>query len=126
MIKKKSIYKCEVCGNVVESLWNGNPAIVCCNKPMTELNGDREDGATEKHIPVIERDGNKVTVKVGEVPHPMAPEHYILCVEVLAGDRVYRQDFVEGTTVAEATFLVEETDVSARAYCNLHGLWNSK
>ena len=126
MLEKKAVYKCDVCGNVVEGLWNGKPGIICCAKPMTKLEPNTVDAAVEKHVPVIVREGNNVTVKVGEVAHPMTKEHYILFVEVLAGDKVYRHDFKEGDEVAEATFLIEEQDLTARAYCNLHGFWSSK
>jgi superoxide reductase len=128
MMKKKSVYKCDICGNLVESLWNGQPAVSCCGQPMRELTPNTTDAAVEKHVPVIVRDGNKVTVKVGEVPHPMTPEHYILFVELLVGDKVLRHDFKEGDTVAEAVFMVEATDapLSAREYCNLHSFWGTK
>ena len=125
MIEKKQVYKCEICDNIVESLWDGKTDISCCGKPMTKLEPNTVDAATEKHVPVIERDGNIVTVKVGEVAHPMTPEHYILFVEVIAGDKVYRHDFQAGDTVAEAKFCIAETDLVARAYCNLHGFWSS-
>lgn len=125
-VEKKAIYKCETCGTVVESLWNGKPPVECCGKTMDKLEANVEDAAVEKHVPVIERDGNKVIVKVGEVAHPMAPDHYILFIEVVAGNKVYRQDLVEGDTVAEAVFTIEEQDIYARAYCNKHGLWTSK
>jgi len=128
MIRKKSVYKCDVCGNLVESLWDGEPALVCCEKPMRELVPNTTDAAKEKHVPVIIKDGNKVTVKVGEVPHPMTPEHYILFVELVVGDNVLRHDFKGGDTVAEATFVVEDPDAPmvAREYCNLHGFWATK
>ena len=128
MLRKKSIYKCEVCGNIIESLWNGKTTISCCGQPMQELVADTVDAAREKHVPVIEKNGNKVTVKVGSVPHPMLPEHYILFVELLVGDKVLRHDFKEGDTVAEAVFMVEDPNapMTAREYCNLHGLWASK
>jgi superoxide reductase len=77
-------------------------------------------------VPVIERDGNRVRVKLGEVPHPMTKEHYILFIEVVAGEKVYRHDFKEGDEKAEATFLIEEQDLIARAFCNLHGFWATK
>jgi superoxide reductase len=92
---------------------------------MKELVANTTDGAKEKHVPVIIRQGNRVTVKVGDVAHPMTKEHYILFVELIAGDNVYRHDFKEGDPVAEATFIVENETVSltAREYCNLHGFW---
>ena len=128
MIEKGQVYVCDHCGNVVESLWNGKPSIQCCGEDMRKLEPNTKDAAVEKHVPVIERNGNKVTVKVGEVPHPMTPEHYILFIELIAGNKTYRHDFKEGDTVAEATFLVDEsvTDLVAREFCNLHGFWATK
>jgi superoxide reductase len=129
MIRKKSIYKCDVCGNVVESLWNGNRGtLVCCDQPMRELVPNTTDAVKEKHVPVIFRNGNKVTVKVGEIAHPMTPEHYILFVELVVNDKVLRHDFKEGDTVAEAVFMIEDPNVqlTAREFCNLHGFWGTK
>jgi len=126
MIEKKAVYRGAKSGAIVESLWNGEQTIECDGEALTKLEPNTTDAATEKHVPVIERDGNKVTVKVGSAAHPMTPQHYILFVEILAGNKVYRHDFQEGDTVAEATFLIEEQDLVARAYCNLHGFWSSK
>lgn len=129
MLEKKKVYKCEKCGNIVEGLWNGKPSVSCCGQPMTELVANTVDAAQEKHVPVIENDGSKVTVKVGSVAHPMTSEHYILFIELIAGDKVYRKDLKEGETVPEATFCVcadEGVALTARAYCNLHGFWASK
>ena len=100
MLKKKNVYKCDVCGNIVEGLWNGKPSISCCGQPMRELVPNTTDAAVEKHVPVIIRDGKKVTVKVGEAAHPMTPEHYILFVELISGNTLMRHDFVEGDTIA--------------------------
>ena len=127
MLKKKSVYKCVGCGAVVEALWNGGETLFCCEKEMKELVPNTTDAAVEKHVPVIEREGNRVTVKVGEVAHPMASDHYILFVELMAGDKVLRHDFKEGDSVAEATFLVDENvEVKAREFCNIHGFWGTK
>lgn len=128
MIKKGNVYKCLKCGNVVESLWNGNPDLFCCGTQMIELKANTSDGAKEKHVPVIERNGKKVTVKVGSAAHPMTSEHYILFVELFAGDTILRHDFKEGDSVAEAVFYVEDENAPlwAREYCNLHGLWATK
>lgn len=128
MSVKKSVYKCDLCGNVIEELWDGQTEPQCCGQEMTRMEPNTVDAAKEKHVPVIEREGTKVTVKVGEVAHPMTAEHYILFVEVLTGDDVYRHDFKVGDTEATATFLIDEskTDLVARAYCNLHGFWASK
>jgi superoxide reductase len=126
MIYKKDIYKCTHCGNVVESLWNGGVDVQCCGEAMEKLVGNTTDAAVEKHVPVIIRDGDTVTVKVGEASHPMDKDHYILFIEVLAGDKVYRHDFKEGDNSAEASFVIKEKEIEARAFCNLHGLWTSK
>jgi superoxide reductase len=124
VIEKKQVYKCEACENVVESLWNGKPDIVCCGKPMVRLAANTVDASKEKHVPVIERSGDTVKVKVGSVAHPMEPKHFILFIEVLSGEDVYRHDLKEGDTVAEATFRIPAgAPVTARAYCNLHGFW---
>lgn len=128
MIEKKQIYKCEKCGNIVESLWNGKPDIICCGQPMTQLEANTVDASKEKHVPVITRLGNQVTVKVGSEPHPMTPQHYILFIEVLKGDQVYREDFREGAIKAEAVFTIEDDGqpLVAREFCNLHGLWQGQ
>lgn len=128
MVVKRSVYKCSGCGAVVESLWNGNETLFCCGKEMKELVLNTTDGAKEKHVPVIERNGKVVKVKVGEVPHPMTKEHYILFVELIAGEKVLRHDFKEGDSSAEAVFMVEDETVElyAREYCNLHGFWGTK
>ncbi|HMA99718.1 MAG TPA: desulfoferrodoxin family protein [Spirochaetota bacterium] len=126
MIKKNKIYFCRHCGNVVESLWNGKPDISCCGENMTELEANTKDAAREKHVPVITREGNKVTVRIGEAPHPMTNEHYILCIEVIAGAKVYRHNFKEGDSEASAEFMIPDNDnITARAFCNLHGLWQA-
>jgi len=128
MVKKGSVYKCSRCGVVVESLWDGEESLSCCDSEMKELVANTSDGAKEKHVPVIERQGKLVTVKVGSVAHPMTKEHYILFVELIAGDTIMRHDFKVGDTVAEATFYLEDENVElkAREFCNLHGLWANK
>ena len=126
MTEKNAVYFCEVCNNLVESLWDGDHDLECCGAQMKKLEPNTVDAAQEKHVPVIVRDGNQVTVKVGEAAHPMQADHYILFVEVVAGNKVYRHNFNEGDTAAEATFTVEEQDIYARAFCNLHGFWQSK
>ncbi|ERP31346.1 desulfoferrodoxin family protein [Chitinivibrio alkaliphilus] len=127
-IVKKGIYYCSICGNIVESLWDGKPSIVCCGQDMEQLSPKTVDAGNEKHVPVVERSGNQVTVKVGDVDHPMTAEHYILFIEVLAGDKVYRHDFTEAyvsgeTPRAVATFTIEDEIQEVREFCNKHGLW---
>lgn len=122
MIKKKKVYKCSKCGNIVESLWDGTPSVSCCGQFMEEVTENTEDAAKEKHVPVIERNGDEVRVSVGSTLHPMTDEHYILFVEVLAGKKVYRHDFTVAGDEPVAVFKIAEKPVHARAYCNLHSM----
>ena len=126
MLKKRSVYKCELCGNIVESVWDGKPSVQCCGQAMTELAVNTVDASQEKHVPVIERDGNTVKVKVGSVAHPMTDKHYILFIEVIDGDYVYRRDLKKGDEVAEAVFTVKSDKIIARQFCNLHGFWSAE
>ena len=127
MIKKKKVYFCENCGNVLEALWNGTGIVKCCGKQMIELESKTAGADKEIHTPIIKRDGSKVTVSVGKAPHPMlSDDHCIVFIEVLAGDKVLRHDFKEGDKQPEAVFLVEEgVPLKARAFCNLDDLWES-
>lgn len=126
MAEKNAVYFCEECKNTVESLMDGGE-LVCCGKPMKKLIANTVEAAVEKHIPVIERNGNKVTVKIGSVPHPMIEEHHIVWAELIFDKYVLRYDF-ETTQAPEAVFLVDEKykNLKARIFCNLHGLWESK
>jgi len=122
MAEKLEIYKCETCGNIVEVIHGGIGKLVCCEIPMSRLEAKTADAATEKHVPVIEKTDGGYKVKVGSVPHPMTPEHYIEWIELLADGKAYRQ-FLEPGAEPEAVFAVEADTVSAREYCNVHGLW---
>lgn len=122
MTQLNQVYKCEMCGNIVEVLHAGGGELVCCNQPMTLLEENTTDAATEKHVPVIEKSGDTVTVKVGSVEHPMLDEHYIEFIELIADGQVYRR-FLSPGEKPEATFKVSADSVEAREYCNLHGLW---
>ena len=122
MAEKLQIYKCNVCGNIVEVLHGGAGELVCCGKPMENLEAKTADAATEKHVPVIERVEGGIKVKVGSVPHPMEEKHYIEWIEIIADGKAYRQ-FLELGVEPEAVFNVEAGSVTAREYCNVHGLW---
>jgi len=122
MAKKLQIYKCSVCGNIVEVLHGGAGELVCCGKPMGLLDEKTADATTEKHVPVIEKIDGGYKVKVGSVPHPMEEKHFIEWIELLADGKAYRQ-FLEPGGEPEAVFNVEAGSVSAREYCNVHGLW---
>jgi len=122
MAEKLEIYKCELCGNIVEVLHGGAGELVCCGQPMKQFKENTVDAAKEKHVPVIEKGPDGITVKVGSVAHPMEAEHYIEWIELIADGKVYRQFLNPGDT-PEATFKVDADQVTAREYCNLHGLW---
>lgn len=118
------IYKCSVCGNIVELVHIGGGTLVCCGKPTEELIENSTDGALEKHVPIIEKGLNSVTIKVGSIDHPMEDAHYIEWIELLVDGKVDRQYLKPGDK-AEAHFNILGHNMSARAYCNLHGLWKS-
>jgi superoxide reductase len=125
MAAKLEIYKCDVCGNMVEVIHGGKGQLVCCGEPMTLLKENTTDAATEKHVPVIEKVDGGYKVKVGSVPHPMEEKHYIEWIELLAGEKSYRR-FLEPGQEPEAVFHIEAEKVSAREYCNIHGLWKGE
>lgn len=122
MAKQLGIYKCEVCGNIVEVLHAGDGELVCCDQPMTLMDEKTADTGKEKHVPVIEKVDGGYTVKVGSVPHPMEDKHYIEWIELLADGRAYRR-FLQPGQAPEAVFHVDAARVEAREYCNVHGLW---
>ena len=116
------IYKCEVCGNIVEVLHGGAGELVCCGEPMKLYEPNTVDAAVEKHVPVKEDAEHGIVVKVGSVAHPMTEEHHIEWIEVVAGGKAYRE-FLKPGDAPEATFCIDAGDVVLRVYCNLHGLW---
>ena len=122
MTKRLQVYKCEVCGNMVEVIHDGPGQLVCCNQPMTLQEENTVDAAQEKHVPVIEKTAEGIVVKVGSVEHPMQDTHFIEWIQLLADGKAYRQ-FLNPGEKPVATFKVEGKDLSAREYCNLHGLW---
>jgi superoxide reductase len=125
MTKRLQIYKCEVCGIMVEIIHEGAGELVCCDQPMKLMEENTTDAALEKHVPVIEKTEDGIKVKVGSVPHPMQEEHYIEWIELIADGRAYRQ-FLNPGEEPEAVFNIEAQSVTAREYCNLHGLWKSE
>ena len=124
MIEKKQIYRCELCGNIVEVLNAGGGTLVCCGKPMTLLEGNTTEAATEKHIPVVTKVEGGVHVVVGEVEHPMTDAHSIQWIEVVTASKVLRKDLTPADK-PEATFQIDEEVIEVREYCNLHGLWKT-
>ncbi len=124
MSKKNEVYKCDLCGNIVEVLHVGNGELVCCGQAMDLLAENTVDAAKEKHVPVIEKVENGYKVSVGSVAHPMEEKHWIEFIELIADGKVYRQDLNPGDT-PEAFFCIDAKEVTARELCNLHGLWKA-
>lgn len=122
MTKKFWIYKCEVCGNMVEVIQEGAGELVCCNQPMKHMVENTVDAAKEKHVPVVEIVNGKMMVKVGSVPHPMEEKHYIQWVELITEGKVTRK-FLKPGDKPEVKFCKPDGKYTVREYCNLHGLW---
>ena len=122
MTKRSQIYKCEICGNIVEVLHEGAGELVCCGKPMKLIIENTTDAAREKHVPVIEKIADGYKVSVGSVLHPMIDVHYIEWIELDADGQVFRKYLKPGDTPV-AIFNVSAENVTAREYCNIHGLW---
>jgi superoxide reductase len=118
------VYKCEACGNIVEVLHAGGGELVCCGEPMKLMAENTVDAAKEKHVPVIEKVDGGVKVSVGSVAHPMEEKHFIEWVEIIADGKAYRQFLCPGEAPA-AVFKVQAEKITAREYCNLHGLWKA-
>ena len=124
MAERLEVYKCEVCGNIVEVLHAGGGELVCCGQPMKAMQENTVDAAKEKHVPVIEKIDGGVKVSVGSVAHPMEEKHYIEWIEIIADGIAYRKFLNPGET-PEATFSTDAANITAREYCNLHGLWKA-
>jgi superoxide reductase len=126
MPKLLEIYKCELCGNIVEVETAGTGQLVCCGKPMVVQVEKNADSTTEKHVPLIEKIDGGYKVTVGSTLHPMKPEHYIEWIELLADGKAYRRFLKPGDEpIAYFCACKECSNVSAREYCNVHGLWKS-
>ena len=125
MAKKLEVYKCMVCGNIVEVLYGGKGELVCCGEPMKNLAAKTAEEGKEKHVPVIEKVDGGIKVKVGSIPHPMEEKHHIEWIEILADGKAYRQ-FLNAGDTPEATFNIEANSITAREHCNIHGLWEGR
>ena len=119
------VYKCEICGNIVEVVHNSFGQLVCCNKPMILLEENTTDAALEKHVPVIEKTADGYRVTVGSTLHPMVEDHYIEWIELIADGVAYRK-FLKPDETPVAEFCIVADKVSAREFCNMHGLWKGK
>lgn len=122
MAKQYEIYKCEICGNIVEVLHGGEGELVCCGEPMKLLKEQTEEQGKEKHVPVIEETENGIKVKIGSVPHPMEEKHHIEWIQVMT-DKGACKKFLKAGDAPEAEFTDVEGLVKVREYCNIHSLW---
>lgn len=125
MTQRNQVYHCPLCGNIVEIIHPAGGDLVCCGKPMTLLKENSRDAAVEKHVPVIETIDGGYRVQVGSVIHPMQPEHHIEWIELQAGSMLMRK-YLEPGQEPVAIFKTDAQEVTAREYCNLHGLWKSE
>lgn len=125
MAEKLGIYKCEICGNIVEAVHEGKGKMMCCGKEMQLYRENTVDASQEKHVPVIEKVPGGILVKVGSTPHPMEPDHYIEWIEVLSGDKAYRE-FLKPGNPPEVFFPLDEPGMTVREYCNIHRLWKGE
>lgn len=119
-------YRCNICGNLVELINEGGGELVCCGEPMEKLEAKTEDEGKEKHVPVVEKEGDILKVKVGSVPHPMTEAHYIEWI-VIKYDNKVQHIKLKYTDSPEATFIVDKdaSEIEVYEYCNIHGLWKT-
>jgi superoxide reductase len=127
MTVKGEVYKCEICGNIVEVLHEGKGTLVCCGQPMVKMVEKVQEAGNEKHLPVLEKINSGTLLKVGSVPHPMEEKHYIEWIEILKKDgRILRIPLKPGEAPeAKIDWNIEDLE-EVRAYCNIHGLWSKK
>ncbi len=122
MTQINQIYRCDICGNIVEMVHQGAGQLVCCGKPMELLEEKTKDKGLEKHSPVLERIDNVLKIKIGSIIHPMEESHYIEWIEAVSGDKTCKK-FLRPKNSPEARFEDIGQEVSVRSYCNIHGLW---
>lgn len=124
MAQQHDVYKCDLCGNIVDVLHGGGGELVCCGQPMILMVENTVDAAKEKHVPVVEKTAKGIKVVVGSTLHPMEEKHYIEWVEVIAGGKSCKQ-FLKPGDQPSAEFCVQAGDIVVREYCNIHGLWKA-
>ena len=123
---KKKFLRCPICGNLVEVINDSNVRVMCCGKPMEEWVANTTDGATEKHVPVVEINNELVTITVGETLHPMTEEHYIMWIHVFTNLREYHFNLnPSDNPQVKYNKDINEEIIEVNAYCNLHGLWST-
>lgn len=125
MSKENTVfYKCPICGNIIGLIEGDSNHITCCGQKMKMLIANTEDAATEKHVPVYEKQNNEIMVKVGEVEHPMDEEHFIMWIAQVSENQTTRIRLHpnNGATV-KFKYIPGAT---IYAYCNKHGLWKTE
>ena len=126
MTQLRELYRCEICGNIVEVVNKGATSLVCCGEPMIKLEAKTEDQGQEKHVPVVEETDSGIKVKVGSIEHPMEDKHYIKFIEILLEDRIIRKELKPGQA-PEVKYCATKLDViEVREFCSIHGLWKNK
>jgi len=126
MTKLLQIYKCSVCGNIVEVIFASTGELVCCGKPMELMTENSVDASLEKHVPVFKQEADTLTVKVGSIAHPMEESHYIEWIEVIDEDGKVLKKFLKPGDSPEAQFCIKtKGKLTIREYCNIHGLWKA-
>ncbi len=130
MTEQLQIYKCNVCGNIVEVVNQGTGELVCCSVPMEQLQEhSNDDNAMEKHVPIITMEGENKTIRIGSIPHPMEKEHYIIFIEAISADKKYlKRKFLYPNEEPKMELKADcsYNEFTARELCNIHGLWKSE
>lgn len=127
-MERLDLYRCDICGNIVEVIVSGNGELTCCGQPMKKLEAQHnEETIMEKHVPIlVDLDDNFREIRVGEVLHPMLPEHYIMFIEAISKDKKHVNLQFLSPNEQPKMILKENYDIVAREYCNIHGLWETK
>jgi len=125
MANRYEVYKCEICGNVVEVIHGGRGQLVCCRQPMKLMEKQREEQGYEKHSPVVEKQKGKILIKIGSIPHPMEEQHFIEMIEAITKDDIVLRKYLDPGEKPIVEFDISDVD-EVREYCTIHGLWSKK
>ncbi len=126
MTNLMEIYKCEICGNLVEVVYSGYGTLTCCSQPMILMKEHHNnEQAQEKHVPILTKEKDKTIIRVGSLPHPMEPEHYIMFIEAISHDKVWlKRKYLKAGDEPSLKFGSDGDKMIARELCNIHGLWS--
>ena len=126
MPKLMEIYHCSICGNIIEVVHAGYGQLVCCSQPMTQMvEHSRDDEHKEKHVPILIKEEHKRMIKVGDVPHPMDDNHYIMFIEAISHDNVWlKRKYLKPGDEPSLIFSSDGDKMITRELCNIHGLWS--